>query len=650
MAIKQPYKLYDSQKKYITDILKWFKSDKKFLFLEGPTGMGKTISNLMTAVKFIKDGGKVIYFTREHTQIEQCFMDLKLILEKNPDIDYVKALHISGLSQACLRPEVLAIKDNEEQSITCEEFHDNLCNYSEIVKEDEQLRMPKHQVLTLMPEFKHLYYDFNLSVGDTIANTMNSMDHMVVTEHYELEEELFKDMMVTNDKIVQVGKKYTVCPRKLQNLALKSANIIFAPYNYLVIPRIKFDENIPYLFIIDEAHNLDQNLTEMQSFKIAKKTITSFVRTVQMNFNHDESFQFDVGAVMSPIIDILNDPRDINGPELLEFLKSIPKEPFIRVDSYITMKVRRSIRRRTIHERSTDETREDLPRSFITIHKFLTSIGRMKDTKSGIVQINDDNMNIKFMDADAIFKEATKPASKVIVSSGTLFPNYMQFYMGMTREMSEAHEYQPPHVNLRGSGMVVSKINKQVLSSAYKKRSIQMAQNYADLIIEGYKKLKGGMLVFFTSYPFRDLVVDLLPNLPIYYPDKIKGYRKKIAAGENAIFMSAMRGKGSEGWNFPDDQSRMTFVIGIPYQPMDITVKSQIAYYNKKRPGLGDTWYKQKAVLWLVQVLGRTFRHKDDYGKIFFADMRVTHLRKHFPKWTANAINWTPRSWERTIF
>ena len=153
--------------------------------------------------------------------------------------------------------------------------------------------------------------------------------------------------------------------------------------------------------------------------------------------------------------------------------------------------------------------------------------------------------------------------------------------------------------------------------------------------------------MFFTSYQFRDLLIDLLPDLAIYQPQDVKEYRKEVADGEKPIFMTAFRGKGSEGWNFPDDQSRTIIMIGVPFLPMDITVKSQMKYYNSKRAGLGDTWYKQKAVLWLVQAFGRGFRHKDDYSKVYFADKRVGSLRRYFPKWVNSAINWTPGSWER---
>ena len=282
------------------------------------------------------------------------------------------------------------------------------------------------------------------------------------------------------------------------------------------------------------------------------------------------------------------------------------------------------------------------------MQKFLNAMTRLKSIKQGIIEVNGSKFNIKFMDADKIFKEVTKIPEKVMVTSGTLFPNYMRYYLGMKSDNSDAYDYKSPHVNLLCSGSIVSKINGEKLTTTYKNRSMNMIMNYGKLIRDAYdNKLDGGMLVFFPSYSFRDLLMDILEDLPIYQPDEVDDYRKEVAEGNRAIFMTALRGKGSEGWNFPDDQSRIVIIIGVPFAPLDITVKSQKAYYNRKRKGLGDDWYKQKAALWLVQSFGRTFRHKYDHGRVYFADYRVPSLRRYFPKWVTNAIDWTPRSWEK---
>lgn len=652
MVINTPYILYKSQKEYVTDIISFLKDkDKSYLLQEGPTGMGKTVCNLMGALYWIrKDDRRVIYFTREHTQIEQCMNDLRLLIDIN-DHD-VRAVHIAGRSFSCLRSEVTDLIDEEEQLITCEELHTVICNYSGVIADMENRPLDKGCIYTLKPEYTAMYYQFDVEVGDTAISNIMIDTHLNLTYVHDIVDELFANGIASNEVIMAVAEKYIICPRKLQNMAMNKANIIFAPYPYMILDRIFHKDENDYLYIIDEAHNLDQDLTSMQSFKISKRTIQSFIRVVTTRYAEDRGFVESTHGLMYQIGNIFQNDVELAGESLKNALKDISEEHFLNVEAMVSLYVRKGIRRRVIRRASNPEPVQPTHKSFITMQKFMTAMRRsIENINSAIIKVEGQNIFIRFVDTDIIFKMATKLADKVMISSGTLYPLYMHKYLGLDNDSAIRKAYDPPHKKLIGTGSIIEKVDGVYLNTRYSERSVEKFVAIAKVIKEIHTDNQHGTLVFFPSYSYQDGVGDILSSeygISYYKHERVKEYRSTISRGGQALFMTAFRGKGSEGWNFPDDESRAIILCGTPFLPMnDIMVKAQMEYYENKHRGLGITWYRQKAVLWLVQAFGRGFRHSDDWCRVYFLDDRVSKLRKYFPKWVRKAIIWAPKQWNR---
>ena len=651
MVIKPPYNLYKQQKEYITDGIDFLKAiDQLYLLQEGPTGMGKTVCNLMEALYWItKDRHRVIYFSREHEQINQCITDLSMLLRINET--EVKAVHIAGRSISCIRPEVLELTDEEEQLITCEELHTTMCNYSDIRATMEQRTPDSNCIYTFKPEYKSLYYQFDVTTGDTAVSSITIDQHLEQTNVDDIVDELFQTGLATNDVILQCAEKYIICPRKLQDLAMKKANIIFAPYNYLVLTRVPIFEREKYLFIIDEAHNLDQNLLQMQSFKIHKTTFQRFLEVVDQRYRGEASFLQATELLMRQLANMFSTDREFIGQELKNALKQIDKHSFNVVHSFVNMYARRGVRTRTIHR--TEESREEgyqrVSKALLSMQRFCASLEKMfPHPETGIIKIENQYVYLRFVNVDDIFHEATCKAKKVIISSGTLYPKYMAKYLGVPMDKTIIKTYEPPHTRLNGVGQIIASVDKETLNTRYAERSLKKFLAIAKVIAEIYNNNLHGTLVFFPSYTYMNGVTEILKgehNIQIHTAKTIGDYRNNIAIGERAMFMTAFRGKGSEGWNFPDNQSRAIILVGTPYMPMDIMVKAQMEYYDSLHPNLGQTWYKQKAVLWLMQSFGRGIRHKDDWTKVYFLDDRIQSLKRYFVQWVKRAIIWRPKHW-----
>ena len=513
--------------------------------------------------------------------------------------------------------------------------------------------------MSLKPEHTDYYYNFDLSFGDSLLTTLDKDVHVNEVYFQTIVNELFEESIVSIDTIMKVAKKYTVCPKKLESLAMESANIIFAPYQYMVYSKIKIrnpdgSPTADWFYIIDEAHNLDQNLTDMISFSITEKRINEFLNAINRPpYNNEEQLLVSADTIIRYIDNyIINGTKkEYIGDDLEQVLKNIDVNSFATFQTHVRARVERNMRTRVFSNSIPQHARVKIPRSFLSMNNFLENLNLlMRFPLRGLIKISNDKTQIliQFVDVAEIFESSTSAPLKVAVTSGSLYPTYMARYLGIEHKCL-MYAYKPPHTNLANIGKIITSIDGVKLGTRYKDRGAKQFNALANAICHIHKEAdEGGTLVFFPSYSFRDAIKSILSSRhakKIYSPDTVEEFRKSVKNGDQPIFMTAFRGLGNEGWNFPDDESRTIILCGIPYLPYnDAVVKTQKDYYEKKQRGLGQTWYEQKAVLWLLQAFGRGIRHKDDWTKVYFLDPFIGSKRRYFVKWVADSINWIPET------
>ncbi len=184
--------------------------DKKNLFVDAPTGTGKTISTIFPAVKSLGEGlsDKIFYLTSKNTTAKEALKSLYLLKEKNLSI---KAVSITSKEKICLNDEIS-------------------CN----------------------PEscpFARGHFDrVNEGLKDILENE-DIMDYDIITSYSE---------------------KHRLCPLEFELDISLYCDIIICDYNYVFDPNVYlrrfFDDSLDeYLFLIDEAHNLLERSRKMFS-------------------------------------------------------------------------------------------------------------------------------------------------------------------------------------------------------------------------------------------------------------------------------------------------------------------------------------------------------------------------------------------------
>lgn len=232
-----PYEYRKGQKELAAGVYRTIHR-KKNLFIQAPTGVGKTISTVFPAVKAVGEelGDRIFYLTAKTitgTVAKEAFELLR------KDGYQAKIVQITAKEKMCF----------------CEEVECNpvYCPYAKG------------------------HYD---RVNDAV---------------YEL---LQKEDVLTREVIWEQAKAHTVCPFELcLDLSTWSDNII-CDYNYVFDPNVYlkrfFAEGIKgdYIFLIDEAHNLVERSREMYSaavykedFLEIKKLVKKYDRRLEADFN-----------------------------------------------------------------------------------------------------------------------------------------------------------------------------------------------------------------------------------------------------------------------------------------------------------------------------------------------------------------------------
>ncbi len=220
-----PYPAYrPGQREMAVDVYKTIRN-KARLYLQAPTGVGKTIAALFPAVKAIGQGlaEKIFYLTAKTPG--------RIVAEKALD-----DLRATGLN---LRGVTLTAKEK-------------ICFCPPVNCDPE-----------ICP-FARGYFDkVKIALGEMDTN-----------------------QAFTRPLIEELARKHEICPFEFSLDLSLWADCIICDYNYVFDPRVylhrffDFDDGV-YLFLVDEAHNLPDRAREMYSAELDKKTVQELQRSLK---------------------------------------------------------------------------------------------------------------------------------------------------------------------------------------------------------------------------------------------------------------------------------------------------------------------------------------------------------------------------------
>ena len=221
-----PFEYRPGQKKLVLDVYRTIMR-QKLLFMQAPTGVGKTISTIFPAVKAVGEelADRIFYLTAK-TITATVAKETFELLEKN---GYrAKTIQITAKEKLCPCDEM------ECNPVTC--------------------------------PYAKGHFD---RVNDAVFDLLHRCE------------------MIERDDILSQADRYTVCPFELCLDTASWCDNIICDYNYVFDPNVYlkrfFQEGIKgdYIFLIDEAHNMVERSRQMYSAQIYKEDFLTVKRIMK---------------------------------------------------------------------------------------------------------------------------------------------------------------------------------------------------------------------------------------------------------------------------------------------------------------------------------------------------------------------------------
>ncbi len=211
-----PFENYrKGQRELAANIYSTIKEGKN-IYIEAPTGIGKTLSTIFPAVKALGYGygEKIIYLTAKNTTQQLVESTISLLKDKNLEL---KLLTLTAKEKICFNDEFVCDKES--------------CIYA------------------------NGHFD---RVNDGI--------YKILTE----------ENFLNRETIEKYSREFTLCPFEFSLDLINFCDFIIGDYNYFFDPRVMLKRagaNEGYVFLVDEAHNLVDRARGMYSVDIMESRI-----------------------------------------------------------------------------------------------------------------------------------------------------------------------------------------------------------------------------------------------------------------------------------------------------------------------------------------------------------------------------------------
>lgn len=575
----------------------------KSVAVEAPTGTGKTIIGLYSAISFAKEKGlKIVYLTRTNSQQDQVINELRAMKgEFN-----IKALAFQGRHNLCpLYSEV------EEKDDFSSDALSRFCNSrKKKVMEGNQGACR--------------YFNWKVRAKETESHIFSNLPKVEEFSSYAVEHEF--------------------CPYESLKHAGSEADLVVMPYAYFLKREIadRFlsrwgvsRENL--MLILDEAHNLPDISRDTSSYSLsinqinmaekeAKNAGDPFLVEKMRSTDFCEALR---NGILDMIIDLLKEREEarIRYDDLTGYIAAGSR---ISRDNFQKMVSAMYDLGETICDIREKEGR--VPRSMV-----LNLAARLMiwadNSEDRFVQIlsreQEGNVESFCLEPQEILEPLRESYS--IHMSGTLEP--FEVYRNVTgfRDMP-----------LMKQESIFPERNRLFLyddsiTTKFDEMDESAINRISKRISEIVSSVRRKSVVFFTSYRLMETVMDREMDIdPLIEQRGMKQEElmrliSRFRRSSKPLF-AVMGGRISEGINFPGNQLQLVIVVGIPYPRPDAKQKALQAYYEHRFHNGWEYSVTFPVVVKLRQAMGRLIRSTDDTGVAVILDKRATYFQKYIPE------------------
>ena len=584
-----PYPYREGQKELASAVYRTIWHGKK-LFIQAPTGVGKTLSTVFPAVQAVGQelGDKIFYLTAKtitRTVAEEAFSLLK------KQGLYYKVLTLTAKEKICF----------------CEEPD---CN----------------------PEkcpYARGHFD---RVNDAVYELLTSYEE--------------NSANYSRERIMKQAEKWKVCPFEMALDVSLWSDAIICDYNYVFDPQAKlkrfFAEGVKgdYLFLIDEAHNLVERGREMYSATLYKEDFLEVKRFLKP-FSRKAVAALERGNKY-----LLEWKRECEEYTLLSNIDSFALNLF-NVSHALEqlLEDRESVMNRPSTDSEIEEGKKKTLDFYFQVRAFLEIYEELDDSYEIYVQHDrEGRFALKLYcihTADKIGQCLEKGRASILFSA-TLLP--VQYYMELLSGKPEDYAVYAKSTFDPAKKKVLLGLD---VSTKYTRRTPAEYQKIASYIRQITDSRQGNYLVFFPSYK---MMTDVRAYFEAEMQDDTEILEQNMHMSEaqreefleqfqeresgTLIGFCVMGGIFGEGIDLKKDRLIGAIIVG-PGLPQVCNEREILKQYYDRRDMDGfDHAYRYPGMNKVMQSAGRVIRTDEDTGVIVLLDERFgqAQYRSSFPR------------------
>jgi len=458
----------------------------------------------------------------------------------------------------------------------------------------------------------------------------------------------------TPENILSIASRFKLCPYEIAKNLVADSDVIICSYPYLFSRTVRgyfLDALKKSLsdtkIVIDEADNLPEFILNANSSRLTVKmlqNLLAFLNEVYETYENvtDPSVMNRIKEFTELLNLILSEIEKLSKGSQKIILA--PKEDFaVILDKSFARLV--EIIEEIVLRIPTEEAFINALR-LSELREFTDMFVEMQD-KSELIVTKEEELALELrpLHAADIASEVFDNISTCIMMSGTLHPiSYFKTSLGLDKS-SNVQEKKIP--SIYDPSRVIRLVDIQT-TTKYTERNKYMYRLIAQRLKAISEVTPGAILIVFPSYSVMKAVMDELNKMDVdreifveRRSSKIEKVMEFLSIYPDAIIACVAYGKFAEGIDFRiRDKTLLKAVViaGLPFPEYNEWLRKQLEYLKTKFD------YETARKLCLIypmvrktlQAAGRLIRSPEDFGAIIILDRRFLSLYKFFPKewWT----------------
>ena len=584
LAFPFPYR--EGQKELVTYVYQTIYHKRK-LFLEAPTGVGKTISTVFPAVKSMGEGliEKIFYLTAKtitRTVAQECFG----LLQQNGL--QMKTIVLTAKDKICFMKQEETAKEEAE-------CNPEACPYADG------------------------HYD---RINDAMYDLLTHEAHF------------------TREKVQAYAAKHQVCPFELSLDMSLFADAVICDYNYVFDPRVylkRFFADVlgkrDYVFLIDETHNLLDRGREMYSAALLKDSFLGTKRLLK-----------ELSPRIAKLLDKCNKELLVMKRQCESYRREEEIDGFVRMLNHLYAAIDDFL-----DEHDTFPNKKELLDFYFEAAHFLNIYEIMDENYVVYSQLLDNGdfmLKLFCVNPARNLRQCMHKGRSTILFSATLLP--IQYYKKLLGgEPTDYEVYAKSTFDEKKKALFIA----NDVTSKYARRSEREFLRIAEYIYEVVRQRHGNYMVFLPSHLFLEQVyrcfmegyyqADFMECIVQEdYMSEAKReefllrFHQEAADASVLIGFCVMGGIFSEGIDLKRDSLIGAVIVGTGIPQVGCERELLKQHFDAQGENGFDYAYRYPGMNKVLQSAGRVIRTAEDIGVVALLDERFLEpqYRRMFPR------------------